>query len=281
MSFQDKNFEKPSASWSAATHYNAHAKPDASKNVALKKRANGPLYELKKFHNGIKRSLIHTYAAKKNMYLDLGCGRGGDIQKLCDAQVQTVVGIDISPLEIAEARRRVREARGCRTQFTYICADALSWIQPTPATYFDVVACMFCIHYFFENEASAKSIISKVSDFLKPGGIFIGCVPDACKIKEFHASNTLSPYLTLIPQWKDTSARPYGNPYIFNLRDTVTEKTSATHGSVEYLVHFDVLASLAMAHGMTLVDTGMFEPPDRMPGMEVSRLFRWFVFKKK
>ena len=42
--------------------------------------------------------------------LDLACGRGGDIQKWIDAKVETVVGIDISGSEVAEARARFKEA---------------------------------------------------------------------------------------------------------------------------------------------------------------------------
>ena len=263
--------------WSPAMHYNHHASPNGTRGTALRKRASGPLYQLKKYHNSIKRHLIETYAHHASNYLDIGCGRGGDIRKICDANVARMTGIDISPLEIAEAQRRVRETKGCVTSFEFLCGDALTW-TPWQPTYYDVVACMFCIHYFFESKEAATSIIQKASSFLKPHGIFMGCVPDAEALVQFARDNVKSPFLTLTPHW--TEGKVFGNPYVFEMRDTVTAKTASSDGSVEYLVHFDALVSLAKEHGLHLVESQMFDPPHSMDGAEVSRLFRWFAFKK-
>lgn len=38
--------------------------------------------------------------------LDLACGRGGDIWKWIDAGIKRVKGVDLSPGEIVEARKR-------------------------------------------------------------------------------------------------------------------------------------------------------------------------------
>ena len=273
--------DKPSLShWSAVNHYNAHALPSGSRASVLRRRANGPLFELKKFHNAIKRNLITQYCTNAPEYLDIGCGRGGDIQKLCDAKVGRVTGIDISPLEIAEAHRRLRETRSHQTQFRFSCASALQWNPPPDTPAFDAIGCMFCIHYFFRDESTAAESIQKIASLLRPNGVFIGCVPDAEALTKFHSDGKVSKYLTLTAMWHESSSRPYGGSYIFDLHDTVTAKTSSSRGSVEYLVHFDVLASLAQKNGLHLVDSSIFQPPDDMPGSEVSQLFRWFVFKK-
>lgn len=45
-------------------------------------------------------------ARKVPALLDLACGRGGDIFKWIDADVQSVLGVDISKHEIEECQRR-------------------------------------------------------------------------------------------------------------------------------------------------------------------------------
>jgi len=258
--------------WSAASHYDQIASPNGSKSIALKDRANGPLIEMKRFHNGIKRKLINSYAREALSYLDVCCGRGGDILKLTDAKVKWVHGIDISQMEIAEAKRRVCETRR-GTVFTFEVSDAGSW---QPSALYDVVSCMFALHYFFENEQSARNIIHMIATSLKPGGVFIGCSPDACALQRFHERAMESQHLTLTIESKWSARRPYGNKYVFDLQDTVT-----SHGSVEYAVYFDTLVTLMKSEDMMLVDSNMFEPLKGMPGREVSELFRWYVFCKK
>ena len=46
------------------------------------------------------------FAGDAESLLDLACGRGGDIWKWIDAGILHVKGVDLSPGEIAEARKR-------------------------------------------------------------------------------------------------------------------------------------------------------------------------------
>ena len=59
----------------------------------------------------MKRELINRYSRGARRLLDLACGRGGDLLKWADADVQEVVGVDLSPKEIEEANRRYRELK--------------------------------------------------------------------------------------------------------------------------------------------------------------------------
>ena len=43
---------------------------------------------------------------------------------------------------------------------------------------FDVVSCMFALHYFFKDRASVDGFLQNVSDNLKVGGFFVGCCFD-------------------------------------------------------------------------------------------------------
>ena len=50
--------------------------------------------------------MVFVLARQVPALLDLACGRGGDIWKWIDADVQSVLGVDISEHEVAECRRR-------------------------------------------------------------------------------------------------------------------------------------------------------------------------------
>lgn len=37
----------------------------------------------------------------------------------------------------------------------------------------------FCMHYAFETEAKVRMMLQNVARYLKPGGVFVGTIPDA------------------------------------------------------------------------------------------------------
>jgi hypothetical protein len=46
----------------------------------------------------------------------------------------------------------------------------------------DVAACMFALHYFFENQVTLDGFIKNLSETVKIGGLFIGCCFDGDKV---------------------------------------------------------------------------------------------------
>jgi mRNA (guanine-N7-)-methyltransferase len=56
---------------------------------------------------------------------------------------------------------------------------------------FDVVSMMFCMHYAFESETHARTMLRNVAGALKKGGRFIGCIPNSDvlseKVRQFNA----------------------------------------------------------------------------------------------
>lgn len=42
-----------------------------------------------------------------------------------------------------------------------------------------VSSCQFCLHYSFESEEKARGCLDNVTARLKPGGYFIGTIPNA------------------------------------------------------------------------------------------------------
>ena len=48
---------------------------------------------------------------------------------------------------------------------------------------FDLVSCQFALHYSFETENKAENLLFNVSNKLRPGGYFIGTIPNAEEIQ--------------------------------------------------------------------------------------------------
>jgi mRNA (guanine-N7-)-methyltransferase len=44
---------------------------------------------------------------------------------------------------------------------------------------FDFVSCQFALHYSFETEQKARSLLENISSRLKPGGTFVGTIPNS------------------------------------------------------------------------------------------------------
>jgi SAM-dependent methyltransferase len=122
------------------------------------------------------------FAADVDKLLDLACGRGGDLIKWADSRVRYVKGVDLSPGEILEARQRFESLKEQRSQqsqqqqqqqgqgaqhflleceFEDSAALGVEEWRDARAPY-DVVSCMFAIHYFFVSEQAARQVGARV-----------------------------------------------------------------------------------------------------------------------
>ncbi|KIY92442.1 hypothetical protein MNEG_15520 [Monoraphidium neglectum] len=88
-------------------------------------------------------------------------------------QVKYVKGIDLSPAEVKEAQRRYQEMKG-RGALAIECefeqCEHLGDRHMPEFSPFDVVTCMFAVHYFFAEEGTLATFLSNVRDSLKDGG---------------------------------------------------------------------------------------------------------------
>jgi len=228
-------------------HYDTHAANTSSKE----ERARGLAAPLKRYHNTIKRHLLRVFAKDANRLLDVACGRGGDLAKWDACGVKHVLGLDISPREIEEARRRY-----CEGSFRPQCDfQECSTLTSHPWTFgaFDVVTCMFALHYFCSSEDVVTHIFNQISSSLNPGGVLIITVPDGKKVVEAIHHPITSSFLKLTSLWTGTP-RPFGCAYICDMKDTVT-----SGGSIEYLV--DTATILRIAHSVGLEPISRYNDP--------------------
>ena len=62
------------------SHYDKQAVGEnVNRGDYFKNRRSGPLYKYKDFANNVKRRLIKQHAGRASSLVELGCGRGGDI----------------------------------------------------------------------------------------------------------------------------------------------------------------------------------------------------------
>ncbi|KAI0695410.1 mRNA capping enzyme-domain-containing protein [Cerioporus squamosus] len=247
-------------------HYNA--RPD----VGVAQRQESPIIGLKSFNNWVKSVLITRFAhpvlaaspgqwrgRMRGRVLDMGCGKGGDLTKWAKANVAEYVGLDIAAVSVDQARQRHAGSRGARFTaeffaldcYTHVLSDALPpHLLSTP---FDVVSLQFCMHYAFESEAKARTMLRNVATWLRPSGMFIGTIPDAQQLMD---------HLDLLPEdakelswgnsvykirFEDRHNRPmFGHRYWFYLQDAVDDVP-------EYVVHWDNFVRMASEYGLELV----------------------------
>jgi SAM-dependent methyltransferase len=174
--------------------------------------------KMREFHNWIKSIIIYTYASpmaesiggkeKRQSFLDIGCGRGGDILKVYHARVGDYVGVDVDYEGIYSATDgAISRFNYLKKKFpdfgkvTFLQADggvkfnstdqgkALLSISSenknsiekvfTKDKEFDVFNSQFAIHYLFSNDTKISNLVDNIKTFLKNDGYILMTLFDA------------------------------------------------------------------------------------------------------
>ncbi|XP_055812659.1 mRNA cap guanine-N7 methyltransferase 1-like isoform X2 [Solanum dulcamara] len=222
-----------------ADHYSART------NQTLEEREASPIIHLKKLNNWIKSVLIQLYTKRGDAVLDLACGKGGDLIKWDKAKIGYYVGIDIADGSIEDCRTRYNgeaDHHQRRKKFSFparlLCGDCyevrLDRVLADDAP-FDVCSCQFAMHYSWSTEARARRALANISALLRPGGIFIGTMPDANVIVKKYREEGLafgnSVYWIRFDEEfsakKFKSSNPFGIKYKFHLEERLRRIWSA------------------------------------------------------
>uniref|UniRef100_A0A915Q2I9 mRNA cap guanine-N(7) methyltransferase n=1 Tax=Setaria digitata TaxID=48799 RepID=A0A915Q2I9_9BILA len=258
--------EFSSSAAQVADHYNAVPQRGIAERTASR------IFYLRNFNNWIKSMLIAEFLERlqtedcpKATVLDLCCGKGGDFLKWRIGNVAHVVAADIASVSLEQCKKRYKDMKARENQrrplfsAEFIVADAtkdrLVDYYCDRFMKFDLCSCQFSLHYCFESEKQARRMIQNAVERLKPGGYFIGTLPDAERImyciknsKDGVYSNSVS-RLSYgdIEALKDSTYCPpiFGALIHFSLDTQVN--------CPEYLVHFPVLERLLADCGLKLV----------------------------
>jgi len=193
-------------------------------------------------------------------YLDLACGRGGDIDKIWKANYSRLIGIDINndALEDEYGYRKRFESR--KQYFTSDSTCYQSDVSVNSLTsiigntiYFDTIGIQYALHYFFKNERSLDNLLLNVQSVLKTGGLFIGIGLDGERVKNLYmrnkTKNIKDTLYQITPENEDlfiNNNKTYGNQYTFNILGTDETNKTKTYfekynESVEYKTSIPLL----------------------------------------
>ncbi|GAB0087257.1 mRNA cap guanine-N7 methyltransferase [Sergentomyia squamirostris] len=245
-----------------AKHYNT------LEEKGLAERNKSRIFYLRNFNNWIKSMLVNEYATKVKetlqagaplRVLDIGCGKGGDLLKWQKGRISHLICTDIAEVSIEQCRARydamLARSRKFAPEFTaefFACdstRDRLRERFRDASMELNIVSCQFAFHYCFESLPQAECMIRNASECLKPGGFFIGTIPDANEImrrQKLSDSHTFGNDVYSITFQCDTENPPlFGAKYHFHLEDVVD--------CPEFLVYFPMLVKLARKFGLELV----------------------------
>ncbi|KAJ6546481.1 mRNA capping enzyme-domain-containing protein, partial [Mycena vulgaris] len=248
-------------------HYNT--RPE----VGVVQRETSPIIGLKSFNNWVKSVLISRFAhpalaASKvvgrgpraprtaGKVLDMGCGKGGDMNKWAKARAAEVLAVDIAAVSVDQAHARWKQIRGPTFDATFAALDC--YTEPLSKAFspaklaapFDVVSMQFCMHYAFESVQKARCMLDNVSRWLRPGGVFIGTIPNADQLlQNLEGVPPDAPDLTFGNdvykiRFEDRAHKPlFGHKYWFYLQDAVENVP-------EYVVKWDNFVQMAADYGL-------------------------------
>lgn len=256
-----------------ADHYNA------LEEKGLSQRNQSRIVYMRNFNNWIKSMLINEYVVKVRQgksfgaslrVLDMCCGKGGDLLKWKKANISHLICADIAQVSLEQCRQRYNDMmkkngskdRGFAPIFSaeFIQADCtkvrLREKFTDPSVQLDFVSCQFAFHYSFESLPQAECMLRNASESLKPGGYFIGTIPDA---------------YDLVSRWQNCDGNKFGND-VYNVEFLSDDKTKPPFFGAKYnfhldgvvdcpefLVHLPTLCKLALKYGLELVSFERFE----------------------
>lgn len=254
-----------------ATHYNE------LKEKGRAERSKSRIFHMRNFNNWIKSVLINEYLTKVKQstrlgdplrVLDMCCGKGGDLLKWENSSITHLICTDIAEVSMQQCEERYKTniERNQRNKFPkkmftaefFACDSTLQRLREQykdPSIHLDLVSCQFAFHYCFESLKQAECMIRNAAECLRPGGYFIGTIPDANDIMKRQReanSDEFGNEIYRIKFLSDTETPPlFGAKYNFELDGVVN--------CPEFLVYFPLLVKLAAKFGLKLVLKERFE----------------------
>lgn len=252
-------------------------------------RTRSPIYKLRNFNNAIKYMLLGNFVKRRQegaplVFVDLCCGKGGDLNKCEFVHVDQYIGVDISDASVKEAysrysqnkarfipqnpsSKRHRDSRRYNFEACFATGDLFSYALPEilepnfPGIMeglfpVDAVSIQFSFHYAWETESKVRQILTNVTRSLRPGGTFIGTIPSSDFIrdkivnKEYTDDKAFGNSLYRVrfendPPEDGVFRSPFGNKYDYFLKDAVDDVP-------EYVVPFEYFRLLCEDFGLVL-----------------------------
>ena len=214
-----------------------------------------------------------------------GCsGKGVDITKIKNARYAEVVGMEIdeSAVQYAQDYYKSSVSRPKPKAF-YVRGDLSKLIFPNQSCaftesgkiytkkyipekhYFDTMCLMFCVHYFFQNEITLRTIIQNMNDALKINGYIIGTCFDGANLYKLLQNKTSISGQTyegdimwkIDKKYKGKMAFGEKNANLGKKIDVFVKTIGNIHE--EYLVNFKYFEKIMKEYGFKMIMIKPFE----------------------
>ena len=247
---------------------------------------DGQSYDpLRRYHNSIKRELIMKYAFNQNNVLDLGIGKGGDLQKYQMAKIGNLYGVEPNVQFMEELERRydgMTPSPNFRLQIVNTKAqDTSNIMKGINSIKVDIASMFFSLSFFFENNHAFSGLIQTLSKTVIKDGYFIGTTIDGEMVRSAlkGQSSLRLGNVTITKAYNDfTGNIQFGNAIYFKYEgsETVAEEQR------EDLVDWDMFVDKLSEHGFALQESLRFKPVVWLNSDEntLSGFYRTFVFKR-
>eukprot|EP00703_Trepomonas_sp_PC1_P000828 JAP95778.1 mRNA cap guanine-N7 methyltransferase [Trepomonas sp. PC1] len=232
-------------------------------------RLSSKILPIRDYNNWSKTALIQCafqYVQSQNpkqremAVLDLCCGKGGDLGKYAKQNTYYYSGVDITAASIAEAIRRYNDILSENTkrrnqmfQADFVLADVSS--VPLYKHFdrrFDIISCMFALHYQFRTQMTADNFFSNVKQLLAKNGAFIAVFTSKeailTRVDGQHHEFGNNIYKIRFPAETNLQMlrhNIYGQGYHFNMEEAVNE-------TMEYLIDMKDLKDICQKHQLTI-----------------------------
>jgi len=253
---------------------------------------------MRKYHNGRKLAMLTKEFRENSTIIDIGSGRGGDLQKWNKIKMKTVYAIDPNTKNLAELQRRLRE-NTIKTDVKVMNhgAEKYSIISKELKKNGDLEKLNGIVSFasltFFPKERKTYDDILKTIDLLPLGGKFIGFVFDGEKVKGLLESARLkegidedevAEYDTgayTIRQASEFDDNVIGNEIEIDIKD----QTSMVKAQTEWLFYFEPFRQSLEDMGFKLISSGFLNNGDKYDVLpESSKVFskvnKSFVFQR-
>lgn len=142
-----------------------------------------------RYHNREKKALYDSLPKRPKVLLDVGSGRGGDVNKWIAGGFTHVIMVEPNDENRNELRRRLVDAPFQHRIIATVGQDVQTIIQQVndflPGKKVDVISYMLSLSFFFDDPKSVNSIIELTNTLLAEGGHFIAFTVNGQYVKEF------------------------------------------------------------------------------------------------
>lgn len=198
-------------------------------------RLNRPADSAIKMGNLAKALLMRVFLFPGCRVVEFGCGPGSNILKLEIARPSALVFVDICATSIAETIRRIECRRNEPTYLKNYSTAVLDFTQlfseETKLLYFpdvpyNFVLSLYSLQYSGRSGIALSDFFENSSSLLGPGGIFIGIMPNAQRLRQAVSSgeNVLFRAVVKAEDKEKFFSGQSGVPYEFNISGKVYQE---------------------------------------------------------